>query len=249
LEFEIQTQAHTHTTVIERVQQQKKGFNSATDEHSAYDLRCELRSLLAKKRVADRSIAENRLLSCTALFYSSFINNIKYMCVCVLKCLYDIYWVEKENQTEKSTRNYEIYVQFLPQVVHSRRESDAGTYWCEAKNEMGVVRSRNATVQVAGKFLYFLLLLLSMFDVNCKEREWKRKEAIFPFILFAGKLFIRKKNNTHKKKVFHFCFKVFVFLVADVCFFLCNQKVELPHFFPVTIECKGPDMILKASEE
>jgi len=38
-----------------------------------------------------------------------------------------------------------------PQVIHSRRESDAGTYWCEAKNEFGVARSRNATLQVACK--------------------------------------------------------------------------------------------------
>lgn len=37
------------------------------------------------------------------------------------------------------------------QVVHSRRESDAGVYYCEAKNELGVVRSRNATLQVAGE--------------------------------------------------------------------------------------------------
>jgi len=37
------------------------------------------------------------------------------------------------------------------QVVNSRRETDAGIYWCEAKNELGVARSRNATLQVAGK--------------------------------------------------------------------------------------------------
>ncbi|XP_037958972.1 protein sax-3 [Teleopsis dalmanni] len=35
------------------------------------------------------------------------------------------------------------------QVVNSRRETDAGVYWCEAKNELGVARSRNATLQVA----------------------------------------------------------------------------------------------------
>lgn len=42
----------------------------------------------------------------------------------------------------------------LHQVVHSRRESDAGTYWCEAHNELGTVRSRNATLQVASKYKY-----------------------------------------------------------------------------------------------
>ena len=39
----------------------------------------------------------------------------------------------------------------LPQVVNSRRESDAGVYWCEARNEFGVSKSRNATLQVAGE--------------------------------------------------------------------------------------------------
>lgn len=37
------------------------------------------------------------------------------------------------------------------QVVHSRRDSDSGVYWCEAHNQLGTVRSHNATLQVAGK--------------------------------------------------------------------------------------------------
>lgn len=40
------------------------------------------------------------------------------------------------------------------QVVHSRRDSDAGIYWCEAENDWGIARSRNATLQVAGKFWF-----------------------------------------------------------------------------------------------
>uniref|UniRef100_A0A182KA19 Ig-like domain-containing protein n=1 Tax=Anopheles christyi TaxID=43041 RepID=A0A182KA19_9DIPT len=40
---------------------------------------------------------------------------------------------------------------FFLKVVHSRRETDAGVYWCEAMNELGVARSHNATLQVSGK--------------------------------------------------------------------------------------------------
>lgn len=45
---------------------------------------------------------------------------------------------------------------FFLRVVHSRNKdrsskSDSGIYWCEAKNEIGTARSRNATLQVAGK--------------------------------------------------------------------------------------------------
>lgn len=40
---------------------------------------------------------------------------------------------------------------FFFRVVHGRKESDAGIYWCSARNSQGSARSRNATLTVACK--------------------------------------------------------------------------------------------------
>lgn len=44
---------------------------------------------------------------------------------------------------------------FFLRVTHGRKDSDQGTYWCLARNQAGFVRSRNATLDVASKYLRY----------------------------------------------------------------------------------------------
>jgi hypothetical protein len=37
----------------------------------------------------------------------------------------------------------------LLSVTYSRRDTDGGVYWCEARNDLGVERSRNASLRIA----------------------------------------------------------------------------------------------------
>ncbi|XP_017859874.1 PREDICTED: protein sax-3 [Drosophila arizonae] len=64
-----------------------------------------------------------------------------------------IHWFKDGRELKTDAGSHRIMLPagglFFLKVIHSRRESDAGTYWCQAKNELGVARSRNATLQVA----------------------------------------------------------------------------------------------------
>ncbi|XP_054744104.1 protein sax-3 [Anastrepha obliqua] len=64
-----------------------------------------------------------------------------------------VQWFKDGHELKTDTGSHRIMLPagglFFLKVIHSRRESDAGTYWCVAKNEFGVARSRNATLQVA----------------------------------------------------------------------------------------------------
>ena len=56
---------------------------------------------------------------------------------------------------------------FFFRVVHGRKESDAGVYWCLARNPQGSSRSRNATLTVACKSCYSIYLLFVCFLGCC----------------------------------------------------------------------------------
>ncbi|EEC09041.1 hypothetical protein IscW_ISCW024402, partial [Ixodes scapularis] len=63
---------------------------------------------------------------------------------------------------------------FFLHVQHSRRDQDTGLYWCTATNALGEARSRNASVELAGK-LSTTRNIERSFSAACRFRL---KEAI-----------------------------------------------------------------------
>lgn len=99
-------------------------------------------------------------------------------------------------------------------------KSDVGVYWCEAKNDFGTVRSRNATLQVAGEwqrsnFRDLFLLLLKKIVIKFPARNFfrefsstmlARSRTFFPLVEFLQ----RRAPPRHR------CMKIVEFFTARI---------------------------------
>jgi roundabout axon guidance receptor 2 len=56
---------------------------------------------------------------------------------------------------------------FFLRAMQSKKEQDAGIYWCVASNEVGVARSNNATLEIACKSNNYTIAIWQSRQVCC----------------------------------------------------------------------------------
>ena len=76
----------------------------------------------------------------------------------------EIRWFKNGVEVPTAPSNPESHRVILPtgslfflRVIQNKKEHDGGVYWCEATNKVGSAKSKNATLEVAGKQTQYFL--------------------------------------------------------------------------------------------